>query len=99
MQLLNNISFISPYCSMDAFSARAEKRFYPVNSLGFGKRGLEVLKQRLWGNESRFNMRARAYDNGDAAPYFLEIKHKTGTCVKKYPVSCINYVPGSLFAV
>ncbi|MEN8129497.1 MAG: polyphosphate polymerase domain-containing protein [Pseudomonadota bacterium] len=76
--------FISPYCSMDAFSARTEGNFYPVNSLYFDTRGLEFLKQRLWGKESRFNMRARAYGNGDAPPYFLEIKHKTGTCVKKY---------------
>jgi len=75
--------FISPYCSMDAFSARAKERFYLVNSLYFDTRGLEFLKQRLWGKESRFNTRTRAYGTGDAPPYFLEIKHKTGTCVKK----------------
>jgi len=79
--------FISPYCSMDAFSAKADDGFYPVNSLYFDTRGLEFLKQRLWGKESRFNMRARAYGNGDKPPYFLEIKHKTGTCVKKYRIT------------
>ena len=76
--------FISPYCSMDAFSAQADDSFYTVNSLYFDTRGLEFLRQRLDGCESRFNMRARAYADGDKPPYFLEIKHKTGTCVKKY---------------
>jgi SPX domain protein involved in polyphosphate accumulation len=76
--------FISPYCSMDAHSASAPEQFYRVNSLYFDTRGLEFLKQRMLGQESRFNMRARAYGDGDKPPYFLEIKHKSGTCVKKY---------------
>jgi len=76
--------FISPYCTMDAHSDNAKEHFYAVNSLYFDTRGREFLNQRLHGRESRFNMRARAYGNGDEPPYFLEIKHKTGTCVKKY---------------
>lgn len=82
--------FISPYCSMDAFSERAAGHFYPVNSLYFDTLGLEFLKQRLWGKDGRFNMRARAYGKGDAPPYFLEIKHKTGNCVRKYRAMLSN---------
>lgn len=84
-ELIEPISrFISPYCEMDAFSAGANEYFYPVNSLYFDTRGLEFLNQRLGGKESRFNMRARAYGGGGLPPYFLEIKHKTGTFVRKY---------------
>lgn len=78
--------FLSPYCQHDYFSLKAkdENYFYPVNSLYFDTRNYEFLKQRLWGRHSRFNMRVRTYGAGDKGPYFMEIKHKTGTYVKKY---------------
>lgn len=76
--------FIEPYCAMDAFSDSSADGFYVVNSLYFDTRGYEFLKQRLWGRDTRFNMRVRSYGAGDQPPYFMEIKHKTGTCVKKY---------------
>ena len=76
--------FISPYCQLDYFSTKADDHFYPVNSLYFDTRNYEFLKQRLWGRHSRFNMRVRTYGDGKNPPYFMEIKHKTGTYVKKY---------------
>ncbi|MBC8210645.1 MAG: polyphosphate polymerase domain-containing protein [Gammaproteobacteria bacterium] len=76
--------FISPYCSLDHYSSLAEDHFYVVNSLYFDTRGLELLQQRMNGKDSRFNMRVRAYADGDKAPYFMEIKHKIGSIVKKY---------------
>ena len=77
-------SFIAPYCSLDYFSSLADNHFYQVNSLYFDTRSLEFLQQRLYGKDSRFNMRVRAYANGDKAPYFMEVKHKLGAIVKKY---------------
>lgn len=78
--------FLSPYCQLDYFSTQAheEDHFYAVNSLYFDTRSYEFLKQRLWGRDSRFNMRVRTYGEGNKPPYFMEIKHKTGTFVKKY---------------
>jgi len=78
--------FISPYCDYDYFSLQAkdEDYFYRVNSLYFDTRSYEFLKQRLWGRDTRFNMRVRNYGEGKEPPYFMEIKHKTGTYVKKY---------------
>jgi len=76
--------FISPYCSLDHYSSLAQDHFYVVNSLYFDTRGLELLQQRMNGKDSRFNMRVRAYADGDKAPYFMEIKHKLGAIVKKY---------------
>ncbi len=78
--------FLAPYCQLDYFSTQAkdEDYFYRVNSLYFDTRNYEFLKQRLWGRDSRFNMRVRTYGEGNEPPYFMEIKHKTGTFVKKY---------------
>lgn len=77
-------AFISPYCSLDHYSSLADNHFYVVNSLYFDTHGYEFLKQRMNGKDSRFNMRVRAYADGARAPYFMEIKHKTGSVVKKY---------------
>ena len=75
--------FIAPYCQLDYHSVGAFENFYLVNSLYFDTRDCEFLNQRIYGRDRRFNMRARAYAEGKA-PYFLEIKHKTGSSVKKY---------------
>lgn len=78
--------FLAPYCQLDYFSVQAQDadHFYRVNSLYFDTRNYEFLKRRLWGHDSRFNMRVRTYGEGNAPPYFMEIKHKTGPFVKKY---------------
>ena len=76
--------FIAPYCQLDYYSSLAENNFYDVNSLYFDTHNLEFLKKRMYGTDSRVNMRVRAYGDGTKAPYFLEIKHKKRAVVKKY---------------
>jgi len=76
--------FIAPYCLLDHYSNLAHNHFYTVNSLYFDTRGCEFLKQRMFGKDSRFNIRVRAYAEGNKAPYFMEIKHKVGAVIKKY---------------
>ena len=76
--------FLLIYCDLDYYSALTSDNFYQVNSLYFDTRCHEFLKQRLFGKNGRFNMRARCYGNGDAPPYYLEIKHKTGITGVKY---------------
>ena len=76
--------FIEPYCQLDYYSELSEDNFYAVNSLYFDTQNLEFLQKRMYGTDSRVNMRVRAYADGTKAPYFMEIKHKKSAVVKKY---------------
>lgn len=76
--------FIEPYCSLDQHSAPAPDQFYQVNSLYLDTRDLEFLRQRQYGKDGRFNMRVRCYGEQGEAPYFLEVKRKSGGFGKKY---------------
>ena len=76
--------FLEIYCDLDHYSSISEDNFYQVNSLYFDTRGLEFLKQRLFGKNGRFKVRVRCYGNGDKAPYFLEIKRKRGFSGMKF---------------
>lgn len=76
--------FLLIYCDLDYYSEIAENHFYQVNSLYFDTRDHEFLRNRLYGKDGRFNMRARCYGDGGQAPYFLEIKRKYGFTGVKY---------------
>lgn len=80
--------FLTVYCSLDYYSELAENNdyFYTISTLYFDTPNHEFLRQRMEGKAIRFNMRARAYGNGEKAPYFLEIKNRSGIAgvVKKY---------------
>jgi SPX domain protein involved in polyphosphate accumulation len=80
--------FLSIYCSLDHYSeiASANNHFYKVSSLYFDTPNFEFIRQRIEGKAIRFNMRVRAYEDGEQAPYFLEIKNRVGISgvVKKY---------------
>ncbi|MBT8434903.1 MAG: polyphosphate polymerase domain-containing protein [Gammaproteobacteria bacterium] len=76
--------FIEPYCELDHHSAISADNFYLVSSLYLDTRGLEFLRQRMYGKDGRFNMRVRCYGEQGQAPYFLEIKRKRGFIGKKY---------------
>jgi len=76
--------FVLAYCDLDYYSEITPDNFYLVNSLYFDTRGMEFLKQRLWGKDGRFNMRARYYGDNAEPPYFLEVKQKRGTTGRKF---------------
>jgi SPX domain protein involved in polyphosphate accumulation len=76
--------FVETYCDLDYHSARSADHFYRVNTLYFDTPACEFLKQRLWGKTNRFNMRVRSYGDGTGGPYYMEIKHRRNTTVKKY---------------
>lgn len=83
--LVERISqYVSPYCELDEHSATSSNGFYQVNSLYFDTPGSQFLTSRLWGSDSRFNMRARAYSDDPGASVFLEVKHRRATISKKY---------------
>lgn len=80
--------FLSLYCSLDHYSNIAPENnyFYKITSLYFDTPNFEFLRQRIEGKAIRFNMRVRAYGDGEKAPYYLEIKNRLGISgvVKKY---------------
>jgi hypothetical protein len=76
--------FLMAYCVLDYHSEIAVNNFYQVNSLYYDTPNLTFAKNRIYTKSPRFNMRARAYDDGTKAPYFLEIKVKDGNIVNKY---------------
>ena len=76
--------FIKPYCDLDYHSAIAPDEKYVINSLYFDTRTLEFLQQRMYGKDGRFNVRVRSYGEEGRAPFFLEIKRKSGGTGKKY---------------
>lgn len=80
--------FLMVYCSLDHYSkiAKDNNYFYKISTLYLDTPNYEFLRQRIEGKAIRFNMRTRAYGDGDKAPYFLEIKNRTGISgvVRKY---------------
>ena len=76
--------FIALYCVLDEHSAVGAGHFYPVNSLYFDTLNYRFLKLRMWGADHRFNMRVRAYGDGDVWPYYAEVKYKSPSSVRKF---------------
>jgi hypothetical protein len=83
--MIDDISaFISPYCSLDKYSAISPDLFYRINSLYFDTPHFLFLQLRMRKAERRFNMRIRSYGDHPVLPYFFEIKQRRGDVVKKY---------------
>jgi len=76
--------FVSAYCSLDNYSSQTAHGFYRVNNLYLDSPNYLFLKKRMDGAENRFNMRIRSYGDKPSLPYFLEIKQKIGTIIRKY---------------
>ena len=76
--------FLTPYCSLDQYSAKADGHYYRVNNLYFDTSSYLFLHRRLESVENRFNMRIRTYSDETATPCFFEIKQKLVGLVRKY---------------
>lgn len=76
--------FASVYCSLDNYSLNSKDGFYRVNSLYLDSPSFYFLRMRLEDMDNRINMRVRSYGDHPDMPYFLEIKQKTGSVVRKY---------------
>lgn len=88
-ELIEPISdFVKPYCSLDEYSAREVNGFYVINNLYLDSPFYTFLNNRLEGAEKRFNMRIRSYGMNPVAPYFFEIKYKTGDIIRKFRTKC-----------
>ncbi len=76
--------FLSTYCSPDKYSLQTKSGFYRVNNLYLDSPNYRFLKNRMEGVDNRFNMRIRSYGDHSDMPWFMEIKQKTGSVVRKY---------------
>ncbi len=84
-ELVEPISdYLKIYCTLDTHSRNSKDNFYIINSLYFDTPNFLFLKNRLYGKNPRFNLRARSYGMRPKAPYFLEIKIKQSNIVNKY---------------
>ncbi len=72
---------LSPFCELDAHSARAPDRQYVIRSLYLDTPGHRLYRASREGLASRFKVRIRQY--AAAGPTFLEIKSKAGAVVRK----------------
>jgi len=75
--------FVSVYCTLDKYSETASDHFYTINNLYIDSPQLTFLKNRINNKDNRFNMRIRTYGNNPQPPYFLEIKQKSGSVLRK----------------
>lgn len=75
---------LEPYCELDPHSQGVEKGYYFVNSLYFDTPHNLFYENRMADAPERFTMRVRAYGEIPAAPFFLEVKERTGDYVRKY---------------
>jgi len=83
--MIESISdFVSVYCSLDKYSAKAEDNFYRVNNLYFDSPNYLFLRKRLEGSDNRFNMRIRSYGDDPEIPCFFEVKQKRVNLVRKF---------------
>lgn len=84
-ELIGPISrFIAPYCTLDDYSRESRDHFYTIQSVYFDTPGYLFLQQRLARVENRFNMRVRSYGASFEPPYFLEVKQKKGSIIRKF---------------
>ena len=77
-------SFVETYCYMDSHSTSSPAGFYQVNSLYFDTPEYLFLRNRLDRIPDRFNMRVRSYGARPVLPYFLEVKQKKESIIRKY---------------
>ncbi len=91
LEMVEPISeFVSIYCSPDKYSLQTEKGFYRVNNIYLDSPQYLFLRMRNEGVANRFNMRVRSYGNHPEVPYFLEIKQRLGSVVRKHRARVIN---------
>jgi hypothetical protein len=76
--------FVEAYCYPDRHSEGTPGGFYQVNSLYLDSPDYHFLRNRIERLPDRFNMRVRSYGPLPVAPYFLEVKCKSGDIIRKH---------------
>jgi SPX domain protein involved in polyphosphate accumulation len=84
-ELIGPISaYVEGFCSLDKHSELSHDKFYQVNSLYLDTPEYLFLRNRREKLPDRFNMRVRSYGPVPVAPYFLEVKRKSGDIIRKH---------------
>ena len=75
--------YISPFVSLDAYSAARPRRRYPICSLYLDDSNLTLHEATMQGRRNRFKLRIRHYSDRPEAPVFLEIKRRIDGTIRK----------------
>ncbi len=74
--------YVEMFCTMDYYSQISHDYYYTINSLYFDTPTGYFFRSKV-DKTGRISMRVRSYGEGPKAPYFFEIKEKTGDFCKK----------------
>ena len=74
--------YVEMFCQMDYYSQISSDHFYTINSLYFETPSFYFLRAKE-NQTGRMSLRVRSYGENPKAPYFFEIKEKTGDFSKK----------------
>src|SRR5213082_1236007 len=73
-------SFLRPYVELDEFAAQSPAHSYPVHNIYLDSEDLKTYHWTLNGNDDRYKLRIRYYDDADDAPVFFETKRRLNDC-------------------
>lgn len=76
-------SFIKTYLDPDEFGMDSPERGYPVHSIYLDSEDMQTYHWTLNGNEDRFKLRVRYYEEGSNSAVFFETKRRINDCVLK----------------
>ncbi len=74
---------LRPFIEPDAYAARSPTGEYAIASLYLDSAGLPLYRETVEGQDRRFKLRIRGYDEDPEHPLFLEIKRRAGGLVAK----------------
>jgi hypothetical protein len=75
--------FVSSYMEPDRFGVTRPNLSYPVHTLYLDSPDFALYRATINGERNRYKLRIRFYEEGDAAPVFLEIKHRVNNVIRK----------------
>jgi hypothetical protein len=90
--------FVSSYLEIDEFGATLPNLSYPVHSLYLDSGELATYHATINGDNNRFKLRLRFYDNQPDSPVFFEIKRRMNNTISKQRGGVRRHAVDSLLA-
>ena len=99
--------YIQSYLPLDRYSRDCRDYQYPISSLYFDSKNLNLCKETIDKKKNRFKLRVRCYDDDATTPCFFEIKRRINNVILKdrarvskdaiVEIIQNDYVPESLY--
>jgi len=82
--LVEEISrMVENYCELDYYSQISPSKYYVINSLYCDSFNFKLLRAKIVDLGQRFNVRLRSYGQEPKPPFYLEVKNKKESFIKK----------------